>query len=113
MNDDHAHDSRIMTHIEADRDGQPCFGCYFGAVFDSLRPEQLNKIAIDPEEDDDPQEREYARRFGATLAYLADGIAAMSVNAAGPDAQELLEVFLERLNNMVVLMQATPEEHPH
>jgi hypothetical protein len=111
MADHHLHDSDTVTHLHADRDGLPCFGCYFSAVYDALREDQLYEIKIKPGED--PHQAEIARRLGSALAYMADGIAAITMHAAGEDAEALLAVFTERLNNMLVLMRAPCDEQGH
>ena len=111
MNEAHPHDTGTVTRINADGDGLPCFGCYFGAVYDALRPEHLS--TAEPEPGTDDEEAEVARRLGGTLAYLADGIAAITVNAAGAEAAELLEVFMERVRNMVTLVQAPCDDQAH
>lgn len=104
MADHHLHDNGGGTRIHADRDGLPCFGCYFSAVYDALREDQLYEIRIKPGED--PRQAEIARRLGSTLAYMADGIAAITMHAVGGDAKALLDVFTERVHNMLVLLQA-------
>jgi len=110
----HGHNAAQVTHIEADEAGQPCFGCYFGSVLDSLRDEQLTTIVLDPEdEDEDPELVDFARRIGAAMAYIADGLAAIAVQAAGPDADDLLDVFRERLEQMVVLHLTPRAPHGH
>lgn len=105
------HDTEKVTRIHADPDGLPCFGCYFGAVYDALREDQLYEVKIGP--GDDPRQAEIARRIGGTLAYMADGIAAVVMHALGAEAPELVDVFTERVRNMVVLMRAPCDEHPH
>lgn len=112
---DHPHDSSNVTHIEADSGGQPCFGCYFGAVYDSLRDEQLTPLEADPDELDEDELHALLvmRKLGGTMAYVADGVAAIAVDAVGREALMLIEVFKERLDQMLTLHMTPEDSHAH
>lgn len=105
---DDVHDSERLTVIEANRDGLPCFGCYFGALFATFTPKQLASIPVE-DEDAPPEQVEYARRFVAAMAYIADCIAALAVDAAGEHAGDVHLAFLSRLRNMIDLHQVPVE----
>lgn len=100
---DEIHDAQKVTRIEANQHGQPCFGCYFTALFNSFTPAQLAAIPVEAAADVPPEMIDFARRFGATMAAVADGTAAQAVEAAGADAPEVLAAFQERFGHMLQL----------
>lgn len=108
------HDGTDIIGIEADGSGQPCFGCYFGAVYDSLRPEQLASIDLDPEDQDaDPEWIEMERRLGGAFAYVADGIAAIAIEANAEHAEEIVNTFCERVRRSLLLVRAPTATTAH
>jgi hypothetical protein len=118
MNDkdhDHEHGADYEAVFHPDGDGLPCFGCYFGAVFDALSEDQVASITLTPDDvdDEEPEAVDYARRVGATFATVADAVASLAVQIAADAAPELLEAFHERIDHMVHLILAPVAGHAH
>jgi hypothetical protein len=112
---DDAQGPEYDTVFHPEDGGLPCFGCYFGAVFDALSEDDLVTVVLDPEdvEDVDPEAVEYARRVGGTFTLVADAIARLAVQIAGEGAEEMLEAFHERIDNTVQLLNAPEGAHVH
>jgi hypothetical protein len=97
--------------IGRDRHGKPCFGCYFTALFESFADEELERIDAG---DDLPDEvAEEARRHGAAVSVVTDGLAYIITDIAGDNAVEVAETICQRFMQQVMLHSAKPEGRPN
>lgn len=112
-NQDQDDDDALVFHPEDG--GKPCFGCYFGAVFDALTDDELGTIPLDAAdlEGEDPDAVAYMRKVGAAWATVADAVASLAVQIAGEEASQLMEPFHERIDNMIALILAPAGGHAH
>jgi hypothetical protein len=85
-----------LTVIERDRNGVPCFACYFEALFDAVPVEHFDLSQVDTSELS-PQVTAYVVRNGVAFGYLADAIAYVIARSMHhPDA--IVPIFADRLS---------------
>lgn len=98
--------------IDRDKRGLPCFGCYFGALFEAFEPHMLANISLGDLEGVPPEVAEFSRRFGATLSHVADALAAIVADTSRGDTDYVLGVFVKRLQHSAVMQRATEPSGP-
>jgi hypothetical protein len=97
-----------LTLIARDKNGVPCFACYFEAMFEAapMQDVDLSQIDTDGLEADVAA---YVVRAGATLGYLADSLADVMVRAVFEPAN-LVPIFAKRLAEAVDRAKAAQVE---
>lgn len=84
-----------LSIIERDRNGLPCFACFFELLFEAMPAEALAVPPVDTSELT-PDVTAYVVRFGATLGYLADALGWIMARAM-TSPETTVPVFVGRL----------------
>jgi hypothetical protein len=100
--------------IGRDRRGLPCFGCYFGELFEAFAPEQLVGVDLgELEHQLSEHDADRMRRIGAGMALIADGMAFILADATGEAAVEVAAVVAEKLLQSARLHSAPISGQPN
>jgi hypothetical protein len=99
----HDHDDKApaegLTVIERDRNGVPCFACFFEAMFEAMPMETLDMSKVDTSELE-PDVIAYVLRIGASLGYLADALAWVMARALS-NPEHTVPIFVDRLSQAI------------
>lgn len=92
-------DTDGLTVIERDRNGVPCFACYFEAMFAALPDGGVDMAQVDVSELDDATIA-YVVRTGAAMGYLADALGYIMARAMSRP-EEIVPIFTNRLRQAI------------